>query len=112
MCCGWERDLQGRNLGSADGFLGISQMHRILFQVAELVLKKEVILMKALSPETVQIRNPEPWLMYHLNYSGFVQVNTLLRMKSYQERWGETPILKWFIQTLSVIFILVQNQMH
>lgn len=50
-------------------------MHRILFRVAELVLKKEVILMKALASETVQIISPEPWLMHLLNYSGFAQVS-------------------------------------
>lgn len=36
---------------------------------------------------------PLPWLIHHLNYSGFVQVNTLLRMKSYKERQKKT-ILK------------------
>lgn len=62
-------------------------MYRILFQVAELVLKKEVILMKALASETVQIVSPEPWTMHHFDYSGFVQVRAQLILKSYKEGW-------------------------
>lgn len=87
MCCGWERDFQEQTLGSTDDFLATSQMHWILFRVAELVLKNEVILMIALASETVQIVSPEPWPMLHLNYSGFVQVSAQLEIKSYQEGW-------------------------
>lgn len=83
-------------------------MHSILFRVAELVLRKEVILMQPLASETVQIISPEPWPMHHLNYSGFVQVSKYTIENEVLPRRMEKT---YFKVVLSTSFILVQSQM-